>query len=202
MQIGLNIVIVIITAIISMLAFNNSNLTNKIIFDPYQIKRSNEFYRFITGGFIHADWIHLAVNMFVLYSFGSIVEQYYNYFFGSSGLLMYGLLYLSSIAAASASSYYKHQNDPGYRALGASGAVSAVLFASVLFQPTQIIRLYGIIPIPGYIGAILYLVYSQYAAKHSRDNIGHEAHFYGAIYGVVFTLMFKPSVFKYFLNQF
>ncbi len=202
MQMGLNIIIIIITVLISIQAFNSPNIMNRLIFDPYQIKNRNQWYRFLSSGFLHGDWIHLGINMFVLFSFGSVVENYYKYFFGGNGVFMYGLLYLSSIIAASARTYYKEQNNPHYRALGASGAVSAILFASVLFQPTQSIWLYGVIKIPGIVGAVLYLVYSSYASRNNNDNINHDAHFYGAIYGVVFTLVFKPEVFRYFLNQF
>ena len=115
---------------------------------------------------------------------------------------MFLLLYLSSIGAANASSYYKNMNNPGYNSLGASGAVSAIVFASILFQPVAPIYLYGLIKIPGILAGVLYLIYSQYAAKRGGDNVNHEAHFYGAIYGVVFTLVFKPTVLAYFLSQF
>ena len=174
----------------------------KLIFNPYAINQKKEWYRFLSSGFLHGDWIHLLLNMFVLFSCGSAVQKYYAYFFGSAGNYLFILLYLSSIVAANASTYYAHKNNSGYNGLGASGAVSAVVFASILFQPTAKIYLYGLIGIPGYIAGIAYLVYSQYSSKNSQDNINHEAHFYGAVYGVVFTLVFKPSIFKYFLNQF
>ncbi len=185
-----------------MQAFNSPNIMNQLIFEPFQIKNRNQWYRFLSSGFLHGDWIHLAINMFVLYSFGSVVENYYGYFFGTNGIFMYGLLYLSSIVAASARTYYKEQNNPEYRALGASGAVSAVLFTSVLFQPTQAIYIYGVLPIPGIVGAVLYLIYSSYASRKLNDHINHDAHFYGAIYGIIFTLVFKPEIFQYFLKQF
>ena len=202
MNIDLTLSIVVITAIISIQAFNNAGFMQKLIFTPYAINQKKEWYRFLSSGFLHGDWIHLLLNMFVLFSFGSAVQKYYAYFFGSAGNYLFILLYLSSIVAANASTYYAHKNNPGYNGLGASGAVSAVVFASILFQPTAKIYLYGLIGIPGYIAGIAYLVYSQYSSKNSQDNINHEAHFYGAVYGVVFTLVFKPSVFKYFLNQF
>jgi membrane associated rhomboid family serine protease len=196
------IFIIIGTAILSIQAFSNTQLMNRLIFNPYAIKNRNEWYRFISSGFLHADWMHLFINMFVLFSFGNVVQQYYDYFFGSSGKWFYLLLYLSSIVAANATTYYKNFNNPGYNALGASGAVSAVVFASILFQPTAKIYLYGLIGIPGFIAGILYLVYSQYASRKGTDNVNHDAHLYGAIYGLAFTLVLKPSVFKFFLNQF
>lgn len=198
----IHLIIIVVTAMLSIQAFSNTQLMNKLIFNPYVIKQRNEWYRFLSSGFLHADWLHLLINMFVFYSFGEIVLHYYQYFFGSAGPWLFLLLYLSSIVAANATTYYKNFNNPGYNALGASGAVSAILFASILFQPTQKIYLYGFIGIPGYISGVLYLVYSQYSAQRGGDNINHEAHFYGAIYGVVFTLVFKPEVFKFFLNQF
>jgi membrane associated rhomboid family serine protease len=174
----------------------------KLIFNPYVIHHNREWYRFLSSGFLHADWIHLLLNVFVLFSFGSVVQKYYAYFFGSAGNYLFILLYLSSIIAANASTYYAQKNNPSYNSLGASGAVSAVVFASILFQPTAKIYLYGLIGIPGYLAGIAYLIYSQYSSKNGKGNINHEAHFYGAVYGVVFTLVFKPSVFKFFLNQF
>ncbi len=199
---NLTLIIIVITAIISIQAFSNHGLMNRLILDPYQMYRSKQWYRFITSGFLHADWLHLIINMFVFFSFGSIVEQYYSYFFGSAGKFMFVLLYLSSILAASASSYYGNRNNPSYRSLGASGAVSAITTTSILFEPMTKIYLYGIIGMPNIVAGILYLIYSQYASRNANDHINHEAHFYGAVYGVVFTLVAKPRIFYYFLDQF
>jgi len=202
MNVDITIILIIVTAIISIQAFNQASFMQKLIFNPYVIHHNREWYRFLSSGFLHADWIHLLLNVFVLFSFGSVVQKYYAYFFGSAGNYLFMLLYLSSIIAANASTYYAQKNNPSYNSLGASGAVSAVVFASILFQPTAKIYLYGLIGIPGYLAGIAYLIYSQYSSKNGKDNINHEAHFYGAVYGVVFTLVFKPSVFKFFLNQF
>jgi len=202
MNVDITIILIIVTAIISIQAFNQASFMQKLIFNPYVIHHNREWYRFLSSGFLHADWIHLLLNVFVLFSFGSVVQKYYAYFFGSAGNYLFILLYLSSIIAANASTYYAQKNNPSYNSLGASGAVSAVVFASILFQPTAKIYLYGLIGIPGYLAGIAYLIYSQYSSKNGKDNINHEAHFYGAVYGVFFTLVFKPSVFKFFLNQF
>jgi membrane associated rhomboid family serine protease len=201
-MINLTLLIIVITAIISIQAFSNYGLMNRLILDPYQMQRSKQWYRFISSGFLHADWLHLIINMFVLFSFGALVERYYNYFFGSAGTFMFILLYLSSILAANASSYYGNRNNPSYRSLGTSGAVSAITTASILFEPMTKIYLYGIIGLPNIVAGILYLIYSQYASRNSNDNINHEAHFYGAVYGVLFTLVAKPRIFLYFLDQF
>lgn len=202
MNIDLTLLIIVLTAILSIQAFNNPQLMNKLIFNPYAIHHKKQWYRFISSGFLHADWIHLGINMFVLYSFGNAVQYYYTAFFGSAGNWMFALLYVSGIFAANATTYYKNFNNPYYNALGASGAVSAVVFTSILFQPLTKIYLYGIIGIPGFIAGILYLAYSHYASQKGGDNVNHEAHLYGAIYGIVFTLVFKPAVFRFFLNQF
>lgn len=201
-MIEITTLLVVVTAIISISAFSSEKLMDAWILDPYKMKATNQWYRFITSGFLHADWLHLIINMFVLYSFGQWVEQYYRYFFEGKAAIMFLLLYLSSLVAASASTYYRYQNSPGYRSLGASGAVSAITTASILFAPLTKIYLYGIIGIPNIIAGILYLIYSQYASRQMRDNINHEAHFYGAVYGVVFTLVANPRIFPFFLSQF
>jgi membrane associated rhomboid family serine protease len=175
---------------------------NAGILYPFIMQKPNQWYRFISSGFLHADWMHLLINMFVLYSFGTMVENYYSYFFGSNGTWLFILLYLSSLVAASASSYYKNQHNSSYRSLGASGAVSAITTASILFAPTAKIYLYGFIALPNIVAGVLYLVYSQYASRNANDHINHEAHFYGALYGIAFTLVAKPRIFFYFLEQF
>jgi hypothetical protein len=201
-MINLTIIIIAATAIISIQAFSNHKLMNRFILYPYQMERDKQWFRFLSSGFLHADWMHLIINMFVLYSFGSIVETYYDYFFGSASKIIFLLLYLSSIVAASASSFYKNKDNPSYRSLGASGAVSAITTTSILFAPMAKIYLYGIIGLPNIVAGVLYLVYSQYASRNSNDNINHEAHFYGAIFGIAFTLVAKPRIFFYFLEQF
>ncbi len=199
----MTIIIIAITVFISVLSFNNQTVYRQLIFNPYLVKHHNQWYRMVTSGFQHADYLHLFVNMFVLYSFGNAVEFYYDDIFESRGSLAFILLYLTSIFAANVSTLNKHQNNSGYNALGASGAVSAVVFTSILFNPLNKIYLYGIIGVPGIILGVLYLGYSWYMGKQQqRDNINHEAHFYGAIYGILFTLVFEPKVFLVFINSF
>ncbi len=199
---GVTLPIIIFTVLISIPAFTNPTILNKLIFDPYEIKRNRDWFKFISSGFLHADFLHLGVNMYVLYSFGPVVEHYYKVNFGSKGMVLFMVLYISSIAAANISTYFKEQNNPSYRALGASGAVSAILFASVLFDPKSEWRLYFSIDIPAYIAAGLYLVYSHFASGRTKDNVNHDAHFYGALYGVAFTLLCKPSLLQEFINKF
>ena len=193
-------IIVGLTVLISMGAFNNRELFAKLLHSPYIEHREKDYYRFISSGFIHADWMHLGINMFVLYQFGNAVELWYKAGFGQqTGGLLYLAMYLGAVILGDIPSFYKYKNDPSYRAIGASGGVSGVMLAFVVFEPWNILRLYGIVPIPAIIGAILYLAYSSYAAKQNRGNIGHDAHFYGAVFGFLFTILIKPEFLQHFL---
>lgn len=201
-SIRMTLYIIIITTIVSLAAFSKTSLIDQFVFSPYMMKYHKQWYRYVTCGLLHGDFFHLFVNMFVLYSFGNAVEVYYGYAFGELSWLVFILLYVSSIFAANVTTYSKHQNDPGYRSLGASGAVSAVVFTSILFDPFRNIYLYGIIGLPGILLGVIYLGYSYYMGKKgSTDNINHDAHLYGAIYGIVFTLFLKPKIFMVFINQ-
>jgi membrane associated rhomboid family serine protease len=194
--------IVIITAFVSILALNRDELFRKLRFHPYSIKHHNEWTRFFTYAFVHADWIHLGVNMFVLYNFGRYVELDYSDFFGAKATLYYLMLYTGGVLFSTLPSYSKNRDNPLYSAVGASGAVSAVLFASIIFNPTSKIFLFFIpIGIPAAIFGIIYLAYSAYMSKKGHDNIGHDAHFWGAIYGIVFTIALKPPLLMYFLRS-
>lgn len=194
---SITLAVVIITVLISLGAMNNGELMNKLILWPRHMDNPSEYYRFITSGFIHADYMHLFLNMFALYSFGNIIESYYAVLLGSSN--MYIIMYLSGIIASSLPSYLKHRNNSYYRSLGASGGVSAVLFAFVYFAPWTIIRIW-FIPIPGIVAAVAYLAYSAYMNKKGTDNIGHDAHFWGAVYGFLFTIVFEPSHGQLFID--
>ncbi|HMT30159.1 MAG TPA: rhomboid family intramembrane serine protease [Bacteroidia bacterium] len=193
--------IVAITVLLSILAFYNGEVMNRLIFNPYMITERRQWYRFISSGFIHADWIHLAVNMLVLWSFGNVVEDYFVSIFEEKGLFYYFLLYIGGLAISITPSYKRNMHNAGYNALGASGAVAAVLFAAILFRPMDKIYLYGIIGLPGILVGISYLLYSYYMDKKGGDNVNHDAHLWGAIFGVVFTISLKPSIFLHFLDQ-
>jgi membrane associated rhomboid family serine protease len=193
--------IVFITVALSIAALFNHELMGKFIFNPYMISERKEWWRFVTSGFIHADWIHLAVNMFVLWSFGNIVEEYYGAIFEEKGTFYYLLLYLGGLIISITPSYKRNLHNAGYNALGASGAVASVLFTAILFQPLQKIYLYGIIGIPGILMGVAYLVYSYHMNKKGGDNINHDAHFWGAVYGLIFTIALKPSIFLHFIDQ-
>jgi membrane associated rhomboid family serine protease len=194
--------IIAITAITSILAFSNRAISEKLLFSPYLINSHKQGYRFLTHALVHGDWMHLLVNMFVLLSFGIAVESYYNLFFGNKSAYLFLLLYLGGIALSSTPSYAKHKSDDVYRAVGASGAVSAVVFASILIQPLSPIRFVFLpVDIPAFIFGGLYLFYSAYMAKKGTDNTGHDAHFWGALFGLVYTGILKPSLFGGFLSQ-
>lgn len=196
-------VIMAITALVSYKAFQDSSLKWRFMFNAYEIKRKKEWYRFFSHGLIHADWVHLGLNIYVLYLFGGKVEHEFIKEFGMvRGIVNYLLLYIGGLAVSSFYSYAKHQDNPNYNALGASGAVSAVVFASIALFPMDKL---GIILIPFYIPGVifgaLYLLYSNYMAKKQMDNIGHDAHFWGALFGFVITFVFNPSLLSSFVNQ-
>jgi len=194
--------IILITAVISIVAFSNRDLYRRLLFNPYDVHHFRHAYRFLTHGLVHADWIHLLVNMMVLYSFGAVVELYYLEVFGTKGYLYFVLLYLGGLVLSSTPSYGKYKDDYSYSAVGASGAVSAIVFASIVFDPLNKIYLFMLpVGIPSIIFGILYLVYSWYMAKKNVDNIGHDAHFWGAVFGFGFTIIMKPALFMHFINR-
>ncbi|NVO18213.1 MAG: rhomboid family intramembrane serine protease [Bacteroidetes bacterium] len=191
-----------ISSLVSIIAFGNTDLYKRLMFNAYDIKHFKHSYRFLSYGLVHASWIHLIINMMVLYSFGSNVELRYGMVFGVKGIFYYLLLYIGGIVLSTTPSYGKYKDDYSYNAVGASGAVSGIVFASIVFDPLSKIYLF-LIPfgIPAIIFGILYLVYSWYMSKKNLDNIGHDAHFWGAVFGFVFTLALKPSLFAIFLQQ-
>lgn len=190
-----NIILIISTVLVSLLAFSDNRWLDKLQFNAYDIHHRNQWYRVLTYGWVHADWVHLLVNMFVLYSFGTFVADAYRVVDTKNGLFYYILLYLGGLAFSILSDLAKHKNNPYYRAVGASGAVSAVVFASILLNPLAKIYLFFIpIGIPAFIFGIIYLIYSAYMARNSHGHIGHAAHFWGAVYGVVFTVIFEPRL--------
>ncbi len=164
---------------------------------------SKEWYRLFTSGFVHSGWLHLLVNMFVLYFFGKTVEtEFVRIFGGFEGHLVFLLLYLTGLAVSSIPDLLRFRNQYYYNAVGASGAISAVLFASILFYPWQGIFIFPIpIPVPAIIFAVIYLGYEFYMNKLAMDNVGHNAHFWGAIWGFIFPVLLKPALFIYFLHQ-
>jgi membrane associated rhomboid family serine protease len=198
--------IIVITCIISIIAFNNRELFARLQFNAYQIYHRRQYYRMLTHGFVHANWWHLGMNMLVLYFFGGYVEHQLSMLSASGAfkfpLLVYILLYLLAIIFASSISLVRYKDAYWYNSVGASGAVSAVMFCFIFFEPWQKICLYGVLCIPGILFAILYLIYSQYMSRRGGDNINHDAHFLGAIFGFVFPLFIDFNLYKLFIHQF
>ncbi len=186
----LTIIIIGITCIISFMAFSNEKLLNDLIFYPPAVSKHNQFYRFITCGFIHADVLHLLFNMYAMYAFGRVIEVYFGQIFGDSGRLMYAVLYLTSLVVSLLPTYFKHKDDGYYRSLGASGAVSAVVFAFIFLDPTARVGLIFLpIPAPAFVFGAVYLIVTALLDKRGGGNINHSAHLFGALYGIVFVII-------------
>lgn len=191
--------ILIATVLVSIGAFQNGDWWDKSVFYPYLIQRSKEWWRFVTHGFVHADYMHLIFNMLTLFFFGRAVEEAYVGMFGNQW--MFPLFYVSALVVAALPDYVKHKDHSWYRSLGASGAVSAVLFSYILLDPWAELRINFIIPIPAILFAVGYLWYSTYMSKQQSDNIAHGAHLFGALYGMLFPMVFHPSIIPYFIEQ-
>jgi len=206
---SITLAIVIITCIISIMAFSNQKIMNDLIFYPPAISEHRQYYRFITNALIHADIPHLAFNMIALYSFGSSLEFIFSMecLFGPLGKVIYIILYVVGAIAAILPTYQKNKDNYYYRSLGASGAVSAVLFAGLVIVPQLPIRFMFIpIDIPGFIFGPIYLGISAYLDKRGNSNINHSAHFWGAAFGFLFTLVLcitasHLSVLENFIEQ-
>lgn len=196
------IFIIVLTGIISVYAFQQTEIMYRYNFSPYQILKRKQWYRLFTHAVLHADWMHLIVNMLVLYSFAIPLRFFFNsaFRFMPASLLLL-IFYVLAILASSLVSLVKHKDNPNYSAVGASGAVSAVVFACIFFAPLDEILFFGVIPIPGILFGVGYLWYSWYMGKKNLDNIGHDAHFYGAIFGFIFPLVLRPELITHFLNQ-
>jgi len=193
-------ILIFVISLISALSFSQRATMGRLQFNAYQIYHRKQYYRIITHAFVHANWEHLIVNMIVLYSFGQAVEHFFGMYFGTSGRFYYLILFFGSVLFSSLWSLYKQKNNPYYNAVGASGAVSAILFAAIFFDPWNNIYFFGVLPIPGIIFGGLYLYYSYYMSTKKADNIGHDAHFMGAIFGFVLPVLIKPSLLIMFFD--
>lgn len=193
--------LIAVTGIISYLAFQNHSMMDKMQFNAAKVVHGKEYYRLITHAFIHAGWSHLLVNMFVLYFFGRAIEQYFDYYFGNKATAYFLLLYFGGILASNLWSLTTQKNNYYYNAVGASGAVSAVLFTFIFLNPWEKLYFFAVIPIPGILFGIGYLLYSYQMSKQSNDNVAHDAHLLGALFGFVFPILVKPSLFRHFIDQ-
>ncbi len=194
-------IIAVLTIIVSIIGFSNRSLFDKLTFNPYLINKNRQVYRFLTHALVHGSTMHLVFNVLVLVSFGIGVEHYFKTIWGSLGLYYFILLYVGGVLISSAPSYFKHRENPYYTAVGASGAISAVVFASMLFDPwSRIYIMFIPIGIPAFIFGVLYLIFSAYMSKRGGDNIGHDAHFWGAVFGFIFTIILRPELFLRFIE--
>lgn len=202
MEITVTLVIVAITVLVSFAAFNNEELKDQLIFSPYQAKHQNEWWRAITHGFIHADHMHLLFNMYVLYWAGNRVEFIFQGAFGNiNGSIYYLGLYVGGLVFATLPSLRKHSDSPVYRSLGASGAVSAVLFAFIILRPNTELLVLLVIPMPAFIFGGLYLAFETYSNKNGRSNIAHDAHIAGALFGIIYVVAIDFNNFTNFISQ-
>ena len=197
MEISINWIIIGITAVVSYLALQDRKLMDRLIFWPPAITKGKEYHRLLSYGLVHADLMHLLFNMITLYFFGRLIEQVYNAIAGPAG---YALFYVGGLLASILPTYWRHRNDAGYRSLGASGAVSAVLFAFILFDPWAMLIIF-VIPMPAIVYAVAYTAYSIYMDRKGRDNVNHSAHLWGAAYGVLVTIIVEPRVLGLFLDR-
>lgn len=186
------------TVAVSFACFGNRPLALGLALIPYRVVRRKEWYRAVTHGFVHADMPHLLVNMFTFWSFGTYMERYYQYAgLGERGFL---LLYFGGLVFSSAWDLSRQKDNPHYLSVGASGAVSAVLFSSIFFDPWGKIYLFALLPVPGILFGVVYLAYCQYMARQAGGRINHNAHFLGALFGFLLPALLDPSLVKSFVG--
>lgn len=205
---SVTLIIIIMTCIVSFTAFNNQKVMDDLIFYPPAVSIQKQFYRFFTCGFIHANIPHLLFNMYSFWIFGEYVEIRFMTIFGPAGRWLYLLMYLSALLFCLLPTYKKNKENYYYKSLGASGAVSAVIFAFIFLDPLQrmgIVFLPPSLMIPGFIFGAVFLVLSSYLNRKDGGNINHSAHIWGALYGVIFLMIFgfvaKVNLFQNFISQ-
>jgi membrane associated rhomboid family serine protease len=206
-EVNATVSLILVTAGISVYAWSNDSLRDAWILNPFVMQKRNEWYRFLTSGFLHASWTHLIFNMFAFYSFGLIIQALFVNLYGpQDGILRFLILYLGGIIVSDIPTFFRHRKDVDYRSLGASGGVASVIFASILLHPVapkgQGIFIFPIpFPIQPFLFGFLYLGYSYYQGRRESDNINHDAHFYGALYGILVTWIMIPEAASIFWNQ-
>jgi membrane associated rhomboid family serine protease len=191
-----------LTIIVSLYAFSNQKILAALILNPYAVSRYKQYHRFVTSGFIHNDHLHLIFNMFSFYFFGRAVEMVFRSLFGDMlGAIYFILLYILAIIVSDIPSFLRHKSNPRYNSLGASGGVAAVIFAFIIFMPLEKICIYFALCLPGFILGTLYILFSWYQGRKANDNINHDAHLYGALFGFIFCVVIYPPSFMYFVEQ-
>lgn len=194
-------IIVLLTIGVSVYAFYNRGFASRLSLKPNLVYHRFQVHRVLTHSLVHADWAHLLVNMYVLYVFGQVCESYFASNFGDKADLYFLQLYMFSLIVSSLYSIFKYKNNVYYTALGASGAVTAVVFTTIFFDPWNKLWFFGIIPIPGIVFGVLYLGYTYYMSKKNVDNIGHDAHFTGALFGFIYPLFIDVSLIHQFIEK-
>lgn len=199
MQTDLSTLIVLVTVGISVWAFRDRRVLSKLILSPYAVVHGKQWYRVITHAFVHADWMHLLFNMIALWSFGRIVPVYFSYITGFPGL-HFVVMYVVAIVVASIHDLIKHKDNTHFLSLGASGAVSAVVFAAIFFDPWSTILIF-FIPCPAILFGVAYILYSSYMGRKEGEKVNHNAHIYGAVFGFVYPLLVNPETLSFFLRN-
>ena len=194
-------VIMGVTALVSMAAWQLDSWMAAMMMSPSRIARHGEYWRFLSSGFIHADFTHLFFNLFSFYFFGSQLEYIFSVIFPGYGPWVFLVFYLLGIIVADLPTFFKQKHNHYFNSLGASGAVSATIFAGIMFFPTEKIYLFGIVGIPGIIYAGLFTWYSIEMERRGRDFVNHSAHLYGGLFGVVFVTLTYPQVWISFVQQ-
>lgn len=202
---SITIIICIITGFVSYRAFEDRDLFFKLKHYPFAEARDKSYYRFLSSMFVHGSWTHLLINLFVLYGFGQSVEFYFMEVFGEIlGRINFVLLYILSGVFADIPTYLKHKDNQMFSAVGASGAVSGILLAFVIFKPWAPLTFvfFPFFDIPAIVMTVGFLAYSSWASRNDRGGrIDHMAHFYGAVFGFLFTIVLKPELFSYFIAE-
>ena len=191
------LIVIALTALVSWSAWQQPRLLDRLLFWSPAVTRGRQYERFVSYGFVHGDFQHLLFNMVTLYFFGRLIENFINQQIGEFGFVLF---YVTALIVSILPSWLRHRHEPNYRSLGASGAVSAVLFAFILLQPWSMIIVF-VLPVPAILYAVFYIGYSLYMQKLGQDNINHSAHLWGAVYGMTFIIAMQPRVLTHFLSQ-
>ena len=197
----MTIILIAMTVAVSYAAFKSPKLMDRLQFNASKIYYKKEYHRLITHAFVHASWEHLFVNMIVLFSFGTAIEVYFKELFGNRNIIYYFLLYFGGILVSNIYALIKHHKNYFYNAVGASGAVSSILFTAIFFDPWKNVYFFGLLGFPGIAFAALYLVYSYIMSQKKKDNVAHDAHFLGALYGFIFPILLDSSLLETFLDK-
>lgn len=199
---SVTLIIIITTIILSLYSWSSPVIFERWMFNPYLITRRRQYLRFLTSGFIHKDFVHLFLNMFVLYSFGRYVEFELQFMYGNNAPLTFLIIYILAIVVADLPTFFQYRNVRTYYSLGASGAVSAIVFSSIMFNPLGKVSIIFLpVSFPGFVLGILYLIYSYYQGKRMAGNVNHNAHLFGALFGIAATVALDPNVIIEFISD-